>query len=125
MSETFEAKIMSLDLAFGPENEFFFNEFGIRMRKTGQLDMARAYYEKALAVSEADANLLFNLGRVYFELGEFALAVEAAGKALAINPGFAIAGKLKRAAEKAGAASDPGRSAASPTDSKPGSEQSA
>lgn len=98
--EVFE-KIMAIDLAFGPENKFLFNEFGIRMRKTGMLDMARAYYEKALAVSEADENLLFNLGRVYYELVDFPAAVAAAERSLAINPGFLIAGKLKRAAEKA------------------------
>lgn len=98
--EIFE-KIMSIDLAFGPDNKFLFNEFGIRMRKCGLLDMARSYYEKALAVAEADENLLFNLGRVYFELGEFPAAIEAAGKALAVNPAFTVAGKLQRAAEKA------------------------
>jgi tetratricopeptide (TPR) repeat protein len=101
--EIFE-KIMSLDLAFGQENKFLFNEFGIRMRKTGLLDMAKSYYEKALTVAEADENLLFNLGRVYFELGEFAAAIAAAQRALAVNPGFALAGKLERAAEKAAGA---------------------
>ncbi|EHJ49188.1 Tetratricopeptide TPR_2 repeat-containing protein [Solidesulfovibrio carbinoliphilus subsp. oakridgensis] len=98
--EIFE-KIMSLDLAFGPENKFLFNEFGIRMRKHGLLDMARAYYEKALAASEADENLHFNLGRIHFERGNFAEAVVEADRCLAINPGFIIAAKLKRAAEKA------------------------
>jgi len=103
--EVFE-KIMSVELAFGPENKFLFNEFGIRMRKTGLLDMARAYYEKALTASEADENLHFNLGRIHFEMGNFADAIAEAGRCLAINPGFLIAGKLKKAAEKAaGAAS--------------------
>jgi tetratricopeptide (TPR) repeat protein len=98
--EVFE-KIMSIDLAFGPENKFLFNEFGIRMRKSGMLRMAKTYYEKALAVAAADENLLFNLGRVYFELGEFPAAIKAAEQSLAANPGFLIAGKLKKAAEKA------------------------
>lgn len=97
------AKIMSIDLAFGPENKFLFNEFGIRMRKCGLLDMARSYYEKALGVAEADEHLLFNLGRVYYELGLFPEAVGAAERALAINGAFLIAGKLKRAAEKGAA----------------------
>jgi tetratricopeptide (TPR) repeat protein len=98
------AKIMSIGLAFGPENKFLFNEFGIRMRKYGLLDMARAYYEKALAAAEADENLLFNLGRVYYEQGLFAEAMAAAERSLAINPGFLIAGKLKKAAVKAASA---------------------
>jgi tetratricopeptide (TPR) repeat protein len=106
-------KIMSIELAFGEENKFLFNEFGIRMRKCGLLDMARSYYEKALEVAEADENLLFNLGRVYYELGDFPAALAAAENALAVNPGFLIAGKLKKAAEKAaGAGGPPGPDAA-------------
>lgn len=104
--EIFE-KIMSIELAFGPENKFLFNEFGIRMRKHGLLDMAKAYYAKALTVSEADENLHFNLGRVLFELGDFAAAATEAAKCLAINPGFLIAKKLKAAAEKKAAAAQP------------------
>lgn len=97
-------KIMSIELAFGPENKFLFNEFGIRMRKCGLFDMAQAYYEKALTASEADENLHFNLGRIHYETGNFAEAITEADKCLAINPGFLIAGKLKRAAAKSLAA---------------------
>ena len=116
--EIFE-KIMSIELAFGPENKFLFNEFGIRMRKAGLLDMARSYYEKALSVAEADENLLFNLGRVYLELGEFSAAIGAAEQALAVDPGFAVADRLKKAAEKA-APKAPGASA--PAEAVPPSE---
>ncbi len=105
--EIFE-KIMSIDLAFGPENKFLFNEFGIRMRKHGLLEMARAYYQKALAASEADENLHFNLGRIHYELGEFAEAIAEAERCLAINPGFLIAGKMKKAAQKGLGASHAG-----------------
>ena len=97
-------KIMGIELAFGPENKFLFNEFGIRMRKAGLLSLARSYYEKALAVSENDENLLFNLGRVLYELEEYDGAVEAAERCLAINSGFLIAAKLAKAARKAAAA---------------------
>ncbi|EFL51566.1 Tetratricopeptide TPR_2 repeat protein [Solidesulfovibrio fructosivorans JJ]] len=112
--EIFE-KIMSIELAFGPENKFLFNEFGIRMRKHGLLDMAKVYYAKALTVSEADENLHFNLGRVLFELGEFAAAATEAGKCLAINPGFLIAKKLRAAAEKRTVPAPPAAPPAAPT----------
>jgi len=94
-------KIMGIDLAFGPENKFLFNEFGIRMRKAGLLLLAKSYYEKALSVSEADENLLFNLGRVLYEVEDYAGAIDAAERCLAINPGFLIAAKLAKAARKA------------------------
>lgn len=97
-------KIMGIDLAFGPENKFLFNEFGIRMRKAGLLTLAKSYYEKALSVSENDENLLFNLGRVLYELEEYAAAVAAAEQCLALSPGFLIAAKLAKAARKAGVA---------------------
>ncbi|MYL84711.1 tetratricopeptide repeat protein [Desulfovibrio aerotolerans] len=97
-------KIMGIDLAFGPENKFLFNEFGIRMRKMGLLDLARAYYEKALGVSENDENLQFNLGRVLYELKDYPAAAQAAERCLAINPGFLIAAKLAKAARKSAAA---------------------
>ncbi|MHC1788227.1 tetratricopeptide repeat protein [Solidesulfovibrio sp.] len=96
-------KIMGIDLAFGPENKFLFNEFGIRMRKAGMLSLARDYYGKALSVSENDENLLFNLGRVLYDMQEFTAAVDAAEQCLALNPGFLIAAKLAKAGRKAAA----------------------
>ena len=113
-------KIMGIELAFGPENKFLFNEFGIRMRKAGLLALAKSYYEKALAVSENDENLLFNLGRVLYELEEYDGAVEAAERCLALNPGFLIAAKLAKAARRQ-TAKDPapgGDAAAAPPPSQ-------
>jgi len=105
-------KIMGIELAFGPENKFLFNEFGIRMRKAGLLALAKAYYEKALAVSENDENLLFNLGRVLYELEEYDGAVEAAERCLALNSGFLIAAKLAKAARRQAAKAPAGDVAA-------------
>ena len=93
-------KIMSIEPAFGPDNKHLFNEFGIRMRKAGLTEMARAYYEKALSVADDDENLLFNVGRILFELGDFPGAVAAADKALGMSADFDPARRLKRAAEK-------------------------
>jgi len=111
--EIFE-KIMSIELAFGPDNKHLFNGFGISMRKCGLRDMAKAYYEKALTVTADDEHLLFNLGRIQFEQGDFAAAIVSAEKALALNPDFLLADKLLRAAQKAAATAPQVEPAATP-----------
>jgi tetratricopeptide (TPR) repeat protein len=94
------SKIMSLDLAFQAEHVHLFNEFGIRMRKTGMLDKALAYYRKAVGLNPEDEHLLFNMARIHFEMEDFAGAGEYLRKALAINPGFAMATRMLAAVDK-------------------------
>ncbi|QLA15332.1 tetratricopeptide repeat protein [Desulfolutivibrio sulfoxidireducens] len=99
-------KIMSLELAFGPQHTHLFNEFGIRMRKAGMLDKALAYYRKAVALNESDEHLFFNMARVHFELRDFPGAGKCLKKALEINPGFAVASKMRKSVEKLGGLSE-------------------
>ena len=93
-------KIMSLDLAFEPEHVHLFNEFGIRMRKSGMLDKALTYYRKAVTLNPDDEHLLFNMARIHFESEDYPGAGEFLRRALAINPGFRIASKMLTAVEK-------------------------
>lgn len=93
-------KVMSLDLAFGPEHVHLFNEFGIRMRKSGMLDKALEYYRKAVILNPGDEHLLFNMARIHFEAGDFPGAGGFLRQALAINPGFRVAAKMLAAVEK-------------------------
>jgi tetratricopeptide (TPR) repeat protein len=93
-------KIMSLELAFGPEHVHLFNEFGIRMRKSCMLDKALAYYRRAVNLNPGDEHLLFNMARIHFELEDFQSAGDYLRQALAINPGFAIATKMLSAVDK-------------------------
>jgi tetratricopeptide (TPR) repeat protein len=89
-------KIMSLDLAFGPEHTHLFNEFGIRMRKAGMREAALSYYRKAVALNDLDEHLYFNMARIHVETGDYRGAGECLDKALEINPGFAVAAKMRK-----------------------------
>jgi tetratricopeptide (TPR) repeat protein len=89
-------KIMAIDLAFTPQNARMFNDFGIRMRKAGMFGSALSYYNKALEHQDRDENLRFNLARVCFEMGDLAAADGHLEKALALNPGFTVAARMKK-----------------------------
>ncbi|MFZ5812568.1 MAG: tetratricopeptide repeat protein [Thermodesulfobacteriota bacterium] len=93
-------KIMSLELAFGPEHTHLFNEFGIRMRKADMLDKALDYYRKAAALNADDEHLLFNMARIHFELRDFPSAGESLRQALKINPGLSVAAKMLKSVER-------------------------
>jgi len=83
------------DNVLAPENKHFFNDLGIELRGLHLYDQAEDFYLKALALAPDDENLLFNIARAAFDGGDGAKAKEYLDKALAINPGFEAAKKLK------------------------------
>ena len=94
-------KIMGLDLAFGQEHTHLFNRFGIQMRKSGMLNHAAEYYEKAIALNTGDEHLYFNISRVHYQNGQYAKSYEHIRSALAVNPGFNEGLLMLRALERA------------------------
>ena len=89
-------KIMLLEIGFTEEHKHLFNEFGICMRKKGMFECALQYYYKALRYGgEKDEHLLFNVGRLHFDMSSFDEAVQAFEKALNLNPAFAEAERFK------------------------------
>lgn len=93
--EIFE-KLMTLEAAFEPGQKHLFNEFGMRLRKAKMLDQALKYYEKAQAVSGDDDHLLFNVGRVLYDMERFDDSLETMRKALEINPELDAAKAMER-----------------------------
>ena len=87
-------KIVSLSGSFKPENKHLFNEFGIRLRKSGMYDQALSYYASAYKVAPKDENLCYNIARTLVEKGEYAVARKYLEKALVLQPGFPEAGSL-------------------------------
>jgi tetratricopeptide (TPR) repeat protein len=79
-------RVVALDAAFAPEHKHLFNEFGINLRKSGLTDQAVEYYSRALAITEDDENLFYNIARAYFERGDEAECRENLQRALALNP---------------------------------------
>ncbi|MBG3875577.1 tetratricopeptide repeat protein [Desulfovibrio oxamicus] len=68
----------------------------IDLRRRGDYAAAEYYYERALAVSGQEDRILFNLARVYYETGRTEKAADSLRRALAVNPGLAVAGQFLR-----------------------------
>jgi tetratricopeptide (TPR) repeat protein len=84
-------RVVSLDAAFSPEHKHLFNEFGINLRKSGLTDQAVEYYTRALAISDDDENLFYNIARAYFERGDEAECRENLQRALELDPDMEVA----------------------------------
>lgn len=78
------------------------NGAAIAARKAGRFPEAEADYRAALAVCPGDEGLLYNSARLFLETGRFREALDAAGRALQVNPGFTEALALRRVIERAG-----------------------
>ncbi len=87
-------KLASEDKVLDPENRHILNQLGIELRGLSLYEQAIQFYEKAYALAKDDENLLFNIGRAYFEKGEGTSARSYLEKALAINPKFEAATRL-------------------------------
>lgn len=68
----------------------------IGLRRRGDYAAAEYYYERALAVSGQEDRILFNLARVYYETGRPQQAADCLRRALAVNPGLAVAEQFLR-----------------------------
>jgi tetratricopeptide (TPR) repeat protein len=82
------SKLSKSETLFDKENKHVFNEFGIELRKKGLLEEAMSNYLKAISIDPNDEVLYYNLGRVYYEKGNYDQAVEQLRSALAQKPGF-------------------------------------
>jgi len=83
-----------------PESLFLYNRIGIVLRKMQDFASAENYYLRALAITQKDEYLFFNLGRLYYDWQKWDKMAAAAQKAVALNPGFAEANKLLAFAKK-------------------------
>ncbi len=82
------AKLSNLDTLYDKENKHVFNEFGIELRKKKMFQEAIANYLKAISIDPKDEILYYNLGRAYYEDGEYEKAIEQLNQALTIKLDF-------------------------------------
>ncbi len=66
----------------------YYNEGGIGLRKSGNIDKAVMEYKKALSISPDDEHLYYNLARAYIEDGQKKNARTSIEQALKLNPDF-------------------------------------
>lgn len=82
VTEAIEAK----GEALGQDDLWMFNERGILLRRQGLWSQAVDNYRRALAVAPGDAGLHYNLGVALAEGKRYEDALDAFGKALALDP---------------------------------------
>ena len=78
-----------------PDSANVFNKLGMALRKSGHFEEAEKFYIQALERSGRNEYIYFNLGRVYLDMKQWKNAISTAERALAINPDFGEAKKMK------------------------------
>lgn len=94
-AEAILGRLMGLELAFDPAHSHLFNQFGIQLRKTGMLEQALEYYNKALSLCGQDEHLHFNVCRIHYAMGDNQEALRCLDKALELNSGFGEGLKMR------------------------------
>ncbi len=69
-----------------PSHKHMFTDFGIVLRKEGQLHLALAAFERANVLKRDDVNTYFNIARIYYELKHYDRAWQYVVDALRIEP---------------------------------------
>lgn len=95
-------RLVNLDAAFSQEHKHLFNDFGINLRKNKMLDQALEYYRRAEQLETHDENLMHNMARVFFEMGELERCVEYLKRALELQPDMEEATKFLEYLKKQG-----------------------
>lgn len=93
-------KLVNLAQTFSHDNKHLFNEFGIKLRKSGMYDQALAYYGRAMQIASQDENLFYNIARTLYDKGDMEKGLVFVDKALALRSGFNEAEQLKQVMEK-------------------------
>ncbi len=93
-------KLVRLEEAFHPDNKHMFNEFGIKLRKSGMYEQALSYYASAYKLAKDDEHLCYNIARTLYEKGDYAYGKKYIHKALALRADFPEALSLLQVLEK-------------------------
>lgn len=98
----YEDALVHLKAAYAdnPNSANVFNKLGMTLRKAGHLEEAEKFYIQALERTGRNEYIYFNLGRVYLDMKQWKNAISAADRALAMNPEFGEAKKMKLFATK-------------------------
>lgn len=87
-------RLVTLEAAFESEHKHLFNEFGIKLRKSGLLEQALQFYGRAAEYTGDDEHLHYNRARVLADMSAYGRAREDLERALDLNPDFGEARSL-------------------------------
>ena len=77
---------LHMDMPWQPVHKHMFSEFGSILRQKKIYALALRHHSKASELAPNDENILFNMARVYYALGEMNKALDYLQRALAANP---------------------------------------
>ncbi|MDR1686409.1 MAG: tetratricopeptide repeat protein [Desulfovibrio sp.] len=83
-----------------PDAAGVLNTLGVILRRMRQFEESERYFLRAVQATGGDPHLFFNLGRLYLDTGQWRKAAECAEKALALDPAFDAADKMRAFAER-------------------------
>ncbi len=78
--------ILELRKGIVSAHKYMFSDFGIDLRKVTQYQLAVKAYQRALELGLNDANIHFNLARLYLDMKEYSLSWKAVSSSLNIDP---------------------------------------
>lgn len=84
-------RLLSKGEGFTRKQKFLFSDFGIALRRKRKHYLALAAHKRALSLAPDDENILFNVARAEYELGNIEHAKAYLAKALEKTPDFASA----------------------------------
>jgi len=98
----YEEAVKYLEIAIerDPSLVCLYNDIGVAMRKLKRFELAEKYFVQGSKHMGKNPNLLFNLGRVYLDSGNWPKALKAANAALAMQGDFIEARRMAEYAAK-------------------------
>lgn len=87
-------RYLAAAVKLAPDAANLLNKLGIVLRKMRNFEQSEKVYKRAIALEAGDANLYFNMGRMYLEWQNWPRALECAEQSRALDPAFSEAAKL-------------------------------
>lgn len=88
-------RLLTVENGIVPAHKHMFTDFGIDLRKSKLYTLASRCFQRAALLSPDDGHALFNLARIYFEMGNFGKASQYIDAALGREPDLKYALRLK------------------------------
>ncbi len=88
-------RLLAVEDGIVPAHKHMFTDFGIDLRKSKLYTLASRCFQRAVNLSPNDGHALFNLARIYYEMGNFDKSVQYLDAALDKEPGLKCALRLK------------------------------
>jgi tetratricopeptide (TPR) repeat protein len=85
------AELLEKNYHFGWKQKFLFSDFGVSLRRKRKYALALLAHRQALKLAPDDENIMFNVARAEYEMGDTGGARDSLAKALRKAPNFAPA----------------------------------